>query len=620
MTRKIAVLLISQAMLFSMVVIIVELPTPVSAGTIYVDDDYGSENATHKKTIQAGVDNATSGDTVYVYNGTYYENVVVTKTIILMGEGRENTTIDGGGSGDVVYVDADGVNITGFTITNGGSNSNDAGICVGHSQNCKIINNNVSSNHYHGIYTLMFSPNALIKNNNIYLNPELGIRLSSTNNEITENNISMNGRRGISISISSDSNIITNNNISWNNWDGINLGDSTKNDIIGNNIFSHSLYGIRISGAIDNNIISNNIFSNYEGIYAFGGSNNIIGNDIHSNNNRGLMVRASSNHYTIMGNNISHNNEGIFIDSSGPNNNSMIGNNISNNNYGIKIQGSPYNEIINNNLCNNSYGVYLYDSTNNNTVYHNNFINNVNQVYLDTSTCFNNTWDDSEGKGNYWDDYQGVDNGSGGREAGDGVGDTEIPHPFIDQGNGYYKLDNYPLVTPFGKYLFLKQGWNLISIPLIQVVPNFTNVLGSIDGLYDAIQWYDITDTNDPWKHYKVGKPFGNDLSEINETMGFWIHITQPGDTIFLYNGTQFILNQSIPLHPGWNMVGYPSLTSYNRTEGLNNLTFGSDVDAIWTHNATTKLWEELGPTDYFEVGRGYWIHSKVTKTWVVPL
>ncbi len=141
-----------------------------------------------------------------------------------------------------------------------------------------------------------------------------------------------------------------------------------------------------------------------------------------------------------------------------------------------------------------------------------------------------------------------------------------------------------------------------------------------IDGWYDAVQWYNISDLNDPWKHHKVGKPYGNDLFELNETMSFWIHITQPGDTIFIYNGTQPTSNQSISLHPGWNMVGYPSNTNYNRTEGLNNLIFGSEVDAIWTYNATTQTWKEITASDYFEVGRGYWIHSKVTKTWIVPL
>ena len=111
-----------------------------------------------------------------------------------------------------------------------------------------------------------------------------------------------------------------------------------------------------------------------------------------------------------------------------------------------------------------------------------------------------------------------------------------------------------------------------------------------------------------------------NDLECIDHTMGFWIHITQPGETIFIYNGAQPTENQSIILYPGWNLVGYPSLTRYNRIDALNNLTFGSDVDSIWTFDAAIQKWEELGESDYFEIGKGYWIHAKIKCVWEVPL
>ena len=41
--------------------------------TVYVDDDAGSSwyDATHVKTIQEGIDNASDTDMVFVYNGTY---------------------------------------------------------------------------------------------------------------------------------------------------------------------------------------------------------------------------------------------------------------------------------------------------------------------------------------------------------------------------------------------------------------------------------------------------------------------------------------------------------------------------------------------------------------------
>ena len=94
---------------------------PLTGRTIYVDDDRPPEwyNATHVKTIQVGVYNATAGDTVYVYNGTYYDHVTVDKQLDLIGESRENVIVDGSGVGEVFYVTASDISMNNFTVTNG---------------------------------------------------------------------------------------------------------------------------------------------------------------------------------------------------------------------------------------------------------------------------------------------------------------------------------------------------------------------------------------------------------------------------------------------------------------------------------------------------------------------
>jgi hypothetical protein len=167
----------------------------------------------------------------------------------------------------------------------------------------------------------------------------------------------------------------------------------------------------------------------------------------------------------------------------------------------------------------------------------------------------------------------------------------------------------------------LHEGWNLISIPLIQSESNLSSVLIPIAGSYDAVQWYNVSDTTDHWKHNHIIKPsYLNDLNDINHTMGFWIHVTKPGGVIFEYTGTPPTQNQSITLYVGWNHVGYPSKRNLDRPSALNNILFGSDVDMIQAFDSATKTWEEIGPSDDFEIGRGYWVHSKVTKTWIVPL
>ena len=70
--------------------------------------------------IQDLIDNASNGDTIYIPSGTYYENIVINKSISLIGKDKNTTIIDGNKSGDVVIIYADWVNISGFKIQNSG--------------------------------------------------------------------------------------------------------------------------------------------------------------------------------------------------------------------------------------------------------------------------------------------------------------------------------------------------------------------------------------------------------------------------------------------------------------------------------------------------------------------
>jgi len=68
---------------------------------IYVDDDNtegpwkGTKEYPYKK-IQDGINQSAEGDTVFVYNGLYKENVrIYTSDIIVTGEDKYSTIIDG---------------------------------------------------------------------------------------------------------------------------------------------------------------------------------------------------------------------------------------------------------------------------------------------------------------------------------------------------------------------------------------------------------------------------------------------------------------------------------------------------------------------------------------------
>lgn len=670
--EKIATIGISFVMIFNLIIIVGMGPRVSAPSFLYVGG-VGGGNFTK---IQWAIDNASSGDTVFVFNGTYYENVVINKTINLIGENRSSTIIDGGINGNTVIIENDWVNVSYFTITNSGSFPTDAGIKVMSNYNT-INHNNISSNLWYGI-TLDSSNWNNINYNNIFSN-EYGVDIifSSNFNTLLGNVIYSNNRYNIRIRESE--NCIFNNNsldgngfvfagdfIHWNSHDisvsnevngkpllfwknktsgsismnygqiilancsnviikdqllnncsiGIQLGYSFDNQILNCTSFSNTRYGVSLYQSDGNLIKYNNLSYNNKGIFSSVSNNNdIIQNNIH-NNDFGIEVIYSDNN-CIENNTIDNNANGIYLHEANANDISL--NEISENSLGIHLfVMTNYNNITYNKISNNSDGIILFGSSGN-RIFHNTIQNNTNQADDDRA---DNPWDNGYPHGgNFWSDYNGIDDFKGPYQdipGSDGIGDT----PYIIDADSQ---DNYPLMEPninrtFENYTILKQGWNLISIPLIQEKQNLSTVLQMIEGYYDAVQWYDINNPSDPWKHNKIDKLFGNDLLKLNETMSFWIHIKQPGDTLYLYNGTQPSVNQTIEIRPGWNMVGYPALVNYNRSEGLNNLEFGIDVDTIQWYNASTKTWHFMEPDDNFILGKGYWIHSKVAKVWDVPL
>ena len=213
--------------------------------TITVDDDGGGDYSK----IQDAIHNAEDGDTIRVWEGTYEEHVVVNKTLSLVGNGSETTTIDGGGSGNVVQITVDWINMSGFSVTGSGSSDYpdyDSGIKV-EANHSRLFNNNCLNNNY-GISFDSSSDSTI--NNNTCNNNLFGIGLSfSSNCTISNNTCSENNEAGIYLSNSRDS-TITNNTCSMNNGAGIELVSSNDNSLI-DNICSDNKYGIYLTDSTD---------------------------------------------------------------------------------------------------------------------------------------------------------------------------------------------------------------------------------------------------------------------------------------------------------------------------------------------------------------------------------
>lgn len=190
---------------------------------VHVNNDYNNThpgwNVTHFDNIQDGIDHVGVGETVSVHNGTYYENVVIDKKKLTLkgvdedewGNDTDGSIIDGNGIGNVVFIRANEVKITEFTIINSGP-GNGAGIYSQYRTGITIALNVIKEN-ICGIYLYECSGPLFVEKNNISYN-DYGIWL--------------NGGGGITIGIY--------NHIENNRLFGIVLEGSYRNTISSNEI------------------------------------------------------------------------------------------------------------------------------------------------------------------------------------------------------------------------------------------------------------------------------------------------------------------------------------------------------------------------------------------------
>jgi parallel beta-helix repeat protein len=313
-------------------------PARSSPATIIVPDDY--------PTIQAAIDNASAGDTIFVRAGTYNGSIQIDKPLTIEGESSQNTTLRlqrPGGYLVGLSVIASSVTISGFHLISP----------VAASDNVILIMVDGRA---------VTADNCVIKDNVLeeYGNDAL-VLMGSQGDEVVGNAISSQG--GSCIFLFSSSNcLLMNNSLSGSEWTGIYLGSSSNN-------------------TVSNNFITNQI--NFPG-------------DSYGAINLGPL--------------------------------------------------SDDNTVIGNTLVNNDYGVSCEQYTQNNVIYHNNFVGNTHQAYDTAPSLSTNFWDNGyPSGGNYWSDYRGNDSLSGPYQnvtGGDGIGDAPL---VIDA----VSTDRYPLMSPW---------------------------------------------------------------------------------------------------------------------------------------------------------------------------
>jgi parallel beta-helix repeat protein len=368
--------------------------------TLYV----GGTGAGNYSEIQEAIDDAEVGDTVFVSRGEYRENIVINKTISLIGESRTSTIIEGSHSDPVINVSADEVEINGFRVSESSGYYNLEAIRLYRVNDCIIGNITVSSQREFGIHLDNSHGNSI--SDNSISSDDYGIYLSESNENFISNNTVSESWRGIFLQ-SSDDNMMSLNNISECS-NGIYLSDS-ENNTISDNYIEGSNRGITLSSSRNSDLINNSLIDNrltiwgdlFEdwGTHNIDTSNTVNGKPIYYFvGQNGFSVPSDAGHIILVNCKNAEikdlNLEYGSIDSFDSSSLTITGNVISR--EFIVLRYSKSSIIENNTFWGSSYGFYIMSSENdiirNNTFYNGNIYMNDAIGGIITNNTMENGW------------------------------------------------------------------------------------------------------------------------------------------------------------------------------------------------------------------------------------
>ena len=322
---------------------------------------------------------AAPGDTIEVTGGVFHGNLIVDRTLTLVG--LDGATLDAGGTGTVLRLEAPDTTVRGFVVQNTGDSLDreDSGIIAA-------------------------APGALIENNRlinvlfgIYINAAPGTTVRGNFVEGQDLDIA---RRGDLIRLWDSDDVLIENNTTRRGRDAV-LWYSERMTLRGND-FSHGRYGLHFMYCDDAIIEDNRLTNNSVGAYLMYGRRLTLRDNLLAFNRGpsgyGIGLKDMDD-VTIAGNRILDNRVGVYND------------------------GSPREidstAIVNNNLfAYNDIAIEMLPSVRHNLISDNSFVENEQQVVVaGGGQLRDNEWTVGE-RGNYWSDYAGYD--------ADGDGQGEI--------------------------------------------------------------------------------------------------------------------------------------------------------------------------------------------------
>lgn len=269
-------------------------------------------------TIGAAVAAASNGDVVQVMQGTYHEDVVIGKSISLIGSNRSNTIVDATGLSNGIYVDGlDNAGLAGVTIASlQVRNANFEGILVTNASQVTINDTHVLKNDLSLDINTPACPNIPSFETSEGEDCGEGIHLSGVDHSILSNSLIENNSGGVLISDDTGAthdNLILGNIVRDNPFDcGITMA-------------SHPLFGVvgppKAAGVYHNTITGNT--SSHNGFQVPGAgagvgifapapftasyANVVVNNDITDNGLPGVALHAHAPGATLADNIIAGN-------------------------------------------------------------------------------------------------------------------------------------------------------------------------------------------------------------------------------------------------------------------------------------------------------------------------